>query len=219
MSVTPAPRLVSHSWMSLADWFEKHAADVAEAEKGEGKIVFVGDSITEGWQWGEGEYWKKVFEPMDAVNQGIGGDMTQNVLWRLKHGDVMNLEPDRVVCLIGTNNFGHTNENPEQVSKGVIAVVKQLKEVFPQAKILCFAVFPRSEFPGHPDRAKIKELNERIQLVGDWENVTFLDIGERFLSTDGSISKDIMPDFLHLSPDGYAIWTQAILEWIETTPL
>lgn len=219
LSVAPAPRLISHEWMSLADWYQKHAQDIEEAEKGEAKIVLVGDSITEGWQWGEARQWNEVLAPMGTVNQGIGGDMTQNVLWRLDHGGVMNLKPERVICLIGTNNFGHTDENPEQVSWGVIAVVKKLKACWPDAKLLVFAVFPRGESPEDPDRAKIKELNERIKHVGEWENVTFLDIGERFLREDGRIPNEIMPDYLHLSPRGYDIWLQSILEWMESVPV
>ena len=219
LSITPAPRLISHSWMPLAKWYRMHAEDLEVSEAGEAKIVLVGDSITEGWQWGDAKQWKDVLVPMGAANQGIGGDMTQNVLWRLDHGDVLNLKPERVVCLIGTNNFGHTDESAKDVSKGVIAVVEKLQEKWPQAKLLVFAVFPRGESPENPDRAKIKELNSLVKHVGEWENVTFMDIGDRFLSEDGSISNEIMPDFLHLSPAGYDIWLKAILEWIEITPL
>jgi len=219
LSITATPRLLTYEWMPLAKWYRMHADDVEEAEKGEAKVVLVGDSITEGWQWGDAVQWNKYLVPLGTANQGIGGDMTQNVLWRLDHGDVGNLKPERVICLIGTNNFGHTQETPEQVAPGVIAVVKKLTDVFPNAQILAFAVFPRSENPEHPDRAKIKKLNELIKCVGDWDQVTFMDIGDRFLNEDGSISKDIMFDYLHLTPAGYEIWAKAILDWMAETPL
>ena len=219
LAVIPAPRLISHSWMSLAKWYRMHADDVEEADAGAAKIVLVGDSITEGWQWGEGRQWQEFFVPEGTTNQGIGGDMTQNVLWRLAHGDVQNLKPERVICLIGTNNFGHTDETPDQVAQGVIAVYEKLTEVFPEAEILAFAVFPRGQSPQDPDREKIRQLNEKFQHVGEWKHLTFMDIGSRFLSEDGSISAEIMPDFLHLSPKGYDIWLEAIKEWIATTPV
>ncbi len=214
LAVTPAPRLVSHSWMSLATWYRMHADQVEQAEKGDAKVVFVGDSITEGWHWGEGALWKEHFEPMQSLNLGIGGDMTQNVLWRLQHGAAMNLDPDYVICLIGTNNFGHTDEGPEAVAEGVFEVVRLLQEKFSNAQIACYGVFPRSELSDHLDRAKIRELNARVSEVDNWERVTFLDIGEQFLDAQGSIPSSLMPDFLHLSPEGYAIWAESILDWM-----
>src|SRR5210317_98281 len=99
IATTPNPRMKGYPWMSLSRWFNLHAEDVALAEAGESKLVFWGDSITEGWK-GE-KAWNELFEPLGAVNFGIGGDMTQNLLWRLDNGSTGNLDPDRVVLLIG----------------------------------------------------------------------------------------------------------------------
>ncbi|MCB1120541.1 MAG: GDSL family lipase [Verrucomicrobiae bacterium] len=177
-------------------------------------MVFIGDSITEGWNGNGQKFWKEHFEPMGAVNFGIGGDMTQNLLWRLHYGDTENLDPKAVVLLIGTNNLSFTEDAPETIAAGVIAVVDALEKAYPHAAILLTAVFPRSEKPDHPLRASILRINSIISQLASREKVTYLDISERLLQPDGTISKEIMPDFLHLSEAGYRRWTEAILPWL-----
>lgn len=217
ISTTPNPRLLSYPWMSLSRWFTMHAEDVALAEAGESKLVFWGDSITEGWNGNGQAFWNEHFAPMGAVNFGIGGDMTQNLLWRLNNGAAGTLDPDRIVLLIGTNNYGFTDESPAHVAAGVSWVVFKLREVHPKAEILLMAVFPRDEEPDHPNRIKIIELNQLIQPLGDIDGITYLDIGKKFLLADGTLSSELMPDFLHLSDKGYQIWCKAILKWIKAT--
>lgn len=217
IATTPNPRLISYPWMSLSRWFTMHAEDVALAEAGESKLVFWGDSITEGWNGNGQAFWQKHFAPMGAVNFGIGGDMTQNLLWRLDNGSAGKLDPDRIVLLIGTNNYGFTQETPTQVAAGVNWVVFKLREEHPNAEILLMAVFPRNEEADHINRKKIIELNQLIQPLGNVNGITYLDIVKKFLLPDGTLSKELMPDFLHLSDKGYDIWGKAILEWIQET--
>lgn len=219
LAATPSPRLLTHSWMSLAKWYRLHADDVDVAEAGEGKVLFIGDSIFEGWSSKGAQSWSEYFEPMGAINFGIGGDMTQNVLWRLEHGAVGNLSPEKVVLLIGINNFGHTDENPDQVAVGMHLLVHKLREVFPSSGLLILAVFPSGEFPDNPNREKIRLLNKKTKPLGDMEGVTYLDIGDVFLLEDGRIPVELMSDFLHPTKAGYEIMSQAVLKWIhEMTP-
>lgn len=217
-STEPAPRLQSYHWMSLARWFEMHAADVALAEQGEARVVFLGDSITEAWAGAGAVFWEEKFAPLQAVNFGIGGDMTQNVLWRLRHGAVSNLDPEAVVLLIGTNNFGHTQAGPSEVALGVRAVVRDLRQAFPDARILLFGIFPRDAQPDTANRRKIAAANAEIASLHDGQHIFFEDIGSRFLEEDGTISAEVMPDALHLSEEGYRRWADAIepylLRWL-----
>ena len=213
----PAPRAKEYPWMSTAHWKERHAGHVTRAKKGECDLLFVGDSITEGW--GNNAAWKKHFAPRKAVNIGIGGDTTQNVLWRLANGAVDGLSPKAVVLLIGTNNFGLHGDSPDDVAKGVAAVVASLRERLPSARILLLAVFPRDEKPGTGMRKKILELNPKLAALADGTAVSYLDLGPKFLAADGTLPKDVMPDFLHLSEKGYAIWAEALepvlSEWLK----
>lgn len=195
-----------------AGWVKRHEGFVAEAKKGTAEVVFLGDSITDGWAGAGRNVWAEQFAPMKALNIGISGDRTEHVLWRLQHGTVEGLRPKVVVLMIGTNNIkqGGLQHGAEQVAEGVAAVVEELRTRLPEAKILVLGVFPRQ--PQYEWIAGvIKGLNGRIAKLADGEKVRFLDIGEKFRNEKGELTKEIMPDLLHLSPKGYEIWAQAIL--------
>lgn len=189
-----------------------HERFVQIAQEGKAQLVFLGDSITAGWG-GKKDIWEKAFGKYQPANFGIGGDRTQHVLWRIQNGELDGIKPKACVVMIGTNNSG--SDPAEGIAKGVTAIVETIRAKQPQAKILLLAVFPRGEKPSTPEKAnagrdKLKQVNEIIAKLDDGKNVHFLDIGAKFLQPDGSISKDIMPDFLHLSAAGYQIWADAI---------
>ena len=215
-SITPEPRLVTYRWMTLSTWYEMHAADTAQATDGKAPLVFIGDSITQGWHNAGKAHWDTHFAPLGAVNFGIGGDMTQNLLWRLKYGATENLDPKAVMLLIGTNNLSFNKDEPETIGAGVTAVVDELTESFPNADILLMGVFPRSEDQDNPARNKINRINNLISQLGTRSHVTYLDITDQLLESDGTLSKEVMPDFLHLSDEGYRRWTEAILPWVSS---
>jgi lysophospholipase L1-like esterase len=199
-------------------WLKRHEALVEEAKKGGFEVLFEGDSITDGWRNNpQKKIWEATFGPMKSANFGISGDRTQHVLWRLQHGEFEGLTlPKVVVLMIGTNNIGQPKPPPEPASsaiEGIQAIVKEIHKKSPTTRILLLGVFPREEKPDHPHRAAIKEINAAAAKLDDGgKTLTFLDIGERFLQPDGSITEDIMPDFLHLSEKGYQIWADAIKE-------
>lgn len=208
----PAPRAIDYEWMSIARWKEMHAEDVAIAAKGGVDVLFVGDSITEGWEWNDGEHWKKHFAPLGAANFGIGGDTTQNVLWRLEHGAVGALRPKVVALLIGTNNLGREAATAADAARGIEAVVAKLRAAFPAAKIVVHGVFPCDASPTAEIRGRVAAVNERLRtLDGRDGQVVFRDLGAAFLETDGSISPAVMPDGLHLSPEGYRRWAAELV--------
>jgi lysophospholipase L1-like esterase len=185
-----------------------HERFVKIAQEGRAQLVFLGDSITAGWG-SKQDIWKKAFGDYTPANFGIGGDRTQHVLWRIQNGELETLKPKAVVIMIGTNNVG--SDTAEGIAKGVTAIVETVRTKQPQAKILLLAVFPRGEKASpNPGRDKLKQVNAIIAKLDDGQNIHFLDIGEKFLKPDGSLTKDIMPDFLHLSAAGYQIWADAI---------
>ncbi len=186
---------------------ERHERFLEDIKKMEGKIdvVFLGDSITDGWRGAKA--WKTSFEPLHALNLGIGGDRTQHVLWRIQHDELKGYEPKAFVIMIGTNNMGGDSE--ENIAAGVKAIVDEIQQQHPKSKILLLGIFPRSPNPTDGIREKVKKTNELIAKF-EGENVKYLDIGPKFLEEDGTLSKEIMPDFLHLSQKGYEIWAEAI---------
>src|SRR6185295_6725974 len=148
--------------------------------------------------------------PLNAANFGIGGDTTENVLWRILNGEIEGLSPKVVVLMIGTNNFGLEGHQPDAVAKGVATIVQALRKKLPASKILLLGIFPRDEKPETDARKKIKKVNETIAGLEDKKNVRFLDIGAKLSNPDGSLDKAVMPDFLHLSEKGYQIWADAM---------
>lgn len=184
-------------------WMKKHDELVALAKKGDVDVLFLGDSITEGWKYHGKKLWEKEYAPRKAANFGISGDSTQHVLWRLRNGELDGITPRAVVLMIGTNNMG--SHSADQIAGGVEAIVKELRAKLPKVKILLLAIFPRGEKPGEI-REKIAKTNEKIRNLGD----VWIDLTERFVGDGGVISKDVMPDFLHLSAKGYEIWADGI---------
>jgi lysophospholipase L1-like esterase len=204
-AVVPVPR------MDKDFWKQRHEKFLARAKQGEVNIVFLGDSITQGWEGRGKKVWEANFEPLKAVNFGISGDRTEHVLWRITEGgELQGIEPKLAVVMIGTNNTG-ANTAPE-IIEGITAIVKELGKQKPNMKVLLLGVFPRSAKADDPVRKKIVAVNQGIAQLHDGKRVFFLDIGKRFLQEDGTLTKEIMPDLLHLSERGYEIWAEAIIE-------
>lgn len=208
----PAPRTKEHSWMSVATWKQLHEGHLARTRKGGVDVVFLGDSITQGWGGVGAPVWKKTFEPLNAVNYGIGGDTTREVLYRLDQGVLDGITPKAVVLMIGTNNFGLAGDAPADVAKGVGAVVGSVRKKAPDAKVLLLGIFPRDKAAGTAMRKKIAEANEQIARLADGKAVVYRDVGAAFLAADGTLPADVMPDALHLSEKGYGLWADAIAE-------
>jgi lysophospholipase L1-like esterase len=211
---TVVPVTQDRSWPQY-DWQKRHALTSAAVKRAKPEILFIGDSITHffgGEQFDSyalrgQQTWGEFYAPRNAGNLGFGWDKTENVLWRLQHGAIDGIEPKVVVMMIGTNNSG--NCPAPDIAAGITAIVAELNKRLPRTKILLLGIFPRGEKPG-PQRDKLAEVNQILGRLDGTQNVTFLDIGSKFLTPGGLISKDIMPDFLHPNEKGYRIWAEEI---------
>lgn len=189
-------------------WMTRHEAMNARVKEGNVDLVFIGDSITQGWEGRGKDVWQKFYGERNAVNLGIGGDRTQHVIWRLDNGNLEGISPKLAVIMIGTNNSG-TN-TPEQIAEGTTVIVDQLKKKTPKTKTLVLGIFPRGETPADQKRQVNEKTNAIVSKLADDEHVFYLDIGKNFLQDDGTLSREIMPDLLHLSEQGYTIWAESI---------
>jgi lysophospholipase L1-like esterase len=196
-------------------WMKRHDKFVDMARKGHIDVLFLGDSITDAWG-GEGhgqsapgaKLFAEEFEPLHAANFGIGGDQTQHVLWRIENGELDGIQPKVVMLMIGTNNL--RSNSAAEIADGIKAIVHAIHQKSPRTKVLLLGIFPRDPMP-NPRREKIKGINNTISRLDDGgKTVKYLDIGDKFLEPDGTISKEIMFDYLHLTPKGYRIWTDAV---------
>jgi len=199
-AVKPVPR--SGGWMKRHESFNKRVAE------GEVDLILIGDSITHGWE-GEGKnVWEKFYGKRNAVNLGIGGDRTQHIIWRLDNGNVKEISPKVAVIMIGTNNSG--NNSPEEIADGLAAITKQLRAKLPKTKVLLLGIFPRGANKDDGRRQVNEKANDIFKKLADGKGIHYLDIGEKFLEPDGTLSRKIMPDLLHLSVEGYTIWAESI---------
>jgi lysophospholipase L1-like esterase len=198
------------------NWIARHEGYVAQARRGGVDLLFLGDSITDGWRWGNGgsHIWPQVYAPRHAANFGIGWDRIQNVLWRVENGELEHISPRVVVLLIGTNNTGNEdngrprNTTPEIIA-GISNLVREIQVRLPKSKILLLGLFPRGE-KTDPIREQVKAVNAGIATLANSENVKFLDLGNKFLEPDGTLSRGLFPDLLHPDEKGYQIWADAM---------
>ena len=190
-------------------WLQRHESFNDRVKQGHVDLLLIGDSITQGWEGAGKDAWEKHYGKRNAVNLGIGGDRTQHVLWRLDHGNVDDISPKLAVLMIGTNNSNGADNTAEEIAAGIDAIVKKLRTKLPQTKVLILAIFPRGEKP-NPQRDKNAQASTIVSKLADNQSIYFLDIGEKFLEADGTLPKETMPDFLHLTPKGYEIWADAI---------
>jgi beta-glucosidase len=190
-------------------WAVRNAQNEARARLGPARVVFLGDSITDGLQ--RMPVWESAFAPLGAVDFAVAGVTTSHVLWQVQTGQAAAVAPEVVVLLIGTNNLalGHS---PADTAAGVAAVVDQIQVQLPQARILLLGLLPRGEAPDDPFRPAIAEVNRRIAGLADGELVRYLDMGPAFLRPDGTIPARVMSDFLHPTPQGYDLYTAALMQ-------
>ena len=200
-AIVPAIRKLGESWLN------RHREFNEQVKKGDIDLLFIGDSITEGWNEVGKETWAKYYGSRKAMNIGISGDRTQHILWRLDNGNVDGIQPKLVVLMIGTNNW--QDNTLEEITEGIETVVHRLKEKLPKSKILLMAILPRDDHPKET-REKFAKINGRIAKLADGKTVTFLDLTPKFLNTDGKLNTDAMPDLVHLGPKGFEIWAEAI---------
>jgi len=217
------PVVPSAGFWGGTSWLDLHAKLVKEVEanKGPVDVLLVGDSITMQWDGA----WTKHFPKLKTVNIGIGGDKTQNVLWRLDHGGVAGLEPRLIVLLIGNNNMFFTPETGiEAVAQGIKMCVANLREKFPNTPVVVVKIFP-AHAPGVRFYEDIKKTNaalDALKLDSD-PKVTVLDLWNDMVNADGTLKKDLFkPDNIHLTQDGgyelYARKLKPVVEKLLTQP-
>jgi beta-glucosidase len=205
-SVTPAPSTFdwAESW-----WQPRHQAVNERLKQGHADMLFIGNSITHGWENTGRKYWDQYYAPRNAVNMGFGGDWTQHVLWRLDHSDFSAVSPRLAVVLIGTNNTNGDDCTAGEVADGIIAVCGRLRGRLPGMKILLLAVFPREAKPC-AQREKITETNRLASVIADGKTIFYADYSPLFLEADGTVKKSLMPDYLHPNAEGYRLWAEAM---------
>jgi len=177
-------------------------------------VVFIGDSITQGWEGAGKNVWAKFYGNRKCLNFGVGGDRTEHVLWRFEHGQLDGLKPKAAVLMIGTNNSNKNKDGTEQYSEleileGVQAIVKQIRTRLPDTKLIVLGIFPRYK-TFSTQRGKVLQVNQALEKLADNKDIFYIDFGSQLIESDGSITPEMMKDALHPGEKGYQIWAEAI---------
>ena len=194
-----------------AGWERRALADIAAGKEQTASVnlIFDGDSITDGWQQRRAGRLERTLRQISSHRFRNQRRCTQSILWRLAHGQAEGMHPKLIALMIGTNNMKFTS-TPEEIAGGVKEIIAEYQKRCPDAVILLQAIFPRAQEPTDPYRLKVKATNEFLAKLGDGSKVIYLDFGDKFLSPDGKLGKELFPDGLHPNAKGYRIWADAI---------
>ena len=196
-------------------WETRHEAYSERAQEGNIGLLFLGDSITEGWK-GQEQIWREFWGEHDAVNFGISGDLTQHVVWRIEHGELDGANPEVLVLMIGTNNTGV--HSAAQIIGANRRIVELIREKLPETRIVLCALLPRGPWVrrGVLDKWEarmevIAEVNPGLaQIAAEDEMITWLDMTPAFSTPEGLANGDLYSDWLHLNSAGYQVWAEQL---------
>ncbi|CAG2161001.1 unnamed protein product [Oppiella nova] len=169
------------------------------------EIIFVGDSITQGWQSLGKAVWDKYYTPRHAYNYGISGDRTENVIFRIRDKEFDGLNPKVAVLMIGTNNIGWNN-TVEDAAHGVQEVLKELTAKMSTTKVILLSNLPRTQ----PNCSKCKQLNVLLEKFADNKTIFYLDLWSHYETPDGKQKFELFVDKLHLNEKGFEVWQQTM---------
>ncbi|WP_340104498.1 GDSL-type esterase/lipase family protein [Rhodohalobacter sp. 8-1] len=207
-ALTPAP--LEEEW-AIEWWMPRHESKLTEEGRETADVLFLGDSITHGWETTGKAVAEEYFSGFSIYNIGYSGDRTENVLWRFDHGEIDGINPKLAVVMIGTNNTGHRQDSPECTARGIEMILNELGEKLPDTEVLLLAIFPRGETAGNELRQLNTAINQRIESFADGERVHFMNINSVFLDEDENLPEEIMPDQLHPNEYGYELWAKVML--------
>lgn len=200
-----------------SSWMNRHELLTKNLESNPCDLLFIGDSITQGWEGAGRNVWAKEFAAYRPANFGIGGDQTQHVLWRIDMSKLKTPSSPKVCVIhIGTNNTGHWKaaQAPEETAKGILEIARRVHALHPTTEIILLPIFPRGKTADDRLRMHNEQINKEL-AKSTLPKVHLVNINEKFLAPDGTFLPDVSPDLLHFSEKGYQIWADALLPEIK----
>lgn len=197
---TTVPELTEY--LNNPDLLKFCTGQVAAFNGRDADMIFIGDSITAGWQSAGKAVWDANFAPRNALDFGVSGDMTQHVLWRMENYPIARLHPKVAVVLIGTNNKDNT---PEEIAAGVKAVLAKTQALYPGIRIILVSIMPNQRAD-----EKMMAANTILKTFADDKTIHYLDLVP-LMTAVGDNWKGLSADHLHPDAAGYQLWTDAML--------
>ncbi|BCE03075.1 GDSL-type esterase/lipase family protein [Marinicellulosiphila megalodicopiae] len=202
----PAKAYWAEKW-----WIPRHEQKIKDSQNKNYDVVIFGDSIVHKFETDGLKSWQALNQNYSILNLGFSGDMTEHVLWRIQNGELKYVSPSKVILMVGTNNTGLRFDSAQDTLLGIQLIVKEIQAIIPETNIIIIGLLPRSRKPSHKFRVRNQEVN---RLLHSWiksnSMLSYENIETEFLDNQGVISKEIMPDALHLSEFGYEILSQSL---------
>jgi lysophospholipase L1-like esterase len=196
-----------------------HEQLLEKAKGGRIDIYFEGDSITR--RWDANDYpemqsnWNRNFHGWNAADFGWGGDTTQNILWRLKNGELDGIQPKVIVLLAGTNNVGNAvpvdgETEAADIARGLETIVRVMQVKVPDAVIVVTGIFPRND--NMAVMPVIDAINEHLEKLADGSKVRYVNINRELADPQGRLFDGMLnaKDRLHPTVRGYQVWADAM---------
>ncbi len=212
---------LSTSNMDVNWWKNRHEKVLKNNIEFNPQLILIGNSITHALDdEGNKEFWDNYLKAYNTVNMGFGGDRTENVIWRLENGELDDINPKLATLMIGTNNTDGNNfeevTNPEDLAEGIWKICSIIHEKLPDTEIALLAIFPFGHKPEVYRNTLIQKTNAIIKNFPDKnEKIHYFDVGHVLENEDGSLSYDLMPDYLHPNTEGYRLIFDALAPEIE----
>ena len=192
----------AQDWANL-NRFKNENAKLAVPLPGEKRIVFMGNSITEGW----GKASPDFFMGKPYINRGISGQTTPQMLLRFK-ADVINLKPKVVIILAGINDIaGNTGPSTLEMIEDNIISMAQLAKANGIKVVLC-SVLPAFDFPWKPGMEpaeKVVALNSLIKNYAAKNRISYVDYYSAMVDARKGLKADLSGDGVHPNNAGYAV--------------
>ena len=200
-------------------WANRFLSRHQLVEKQRGKtvdLVLVGDSIMHFWEWKHPASWTKLTQGRTVLNLGYGGDRTQNVLWRIAHGELDGYKAKNIVLMIGTNNNSSHDTDPANVAKAVEKIAAEIRAKHPEAQLILHPIFPRGASAESKRHADAKARNDKTNVLlkeyaAAHPEITWIDFNDKMVDQTGWVPRTIMADEIHPTDAGYDLWMDAIL--------
>lgn len=176
-----------------------------------GEIIFLGDSITDGCNWGE------LFGDSKVKNRGISGDTTQGILDRLD--EVVESRPARVFLMIGINDLA-MGKSPKEIVDNIKRIVRSIREDSPDTEICLESLLPVNpdfpQFPKHTSKTQeVQAINRVLKRMAQESDLRYIDLYGEFIVEDNKLNPEFTNDGLHLTGAGYRVWKGAVAPYVK----
>lgn len=212
----PNSAVIPDHHLDRKGWTERHNQILEKVKSSDPKLIMIGNSITHSLDEPDRKiFWDQYLNELDAVNLGISGDRTENVIWRLQNGAIDGIHPKVATLLIGTNNTDGNNyleiSTPEELSEGIWEICRIIREKLPETEIVLLGILPYGYKPNHRDETNKATNRITAKFPEKDSKIHYYDLGYLFLKENGTVDGKLMPDYLHPNVEGHKLLIEALV--------